>query len=119
MRFLGTYECGYAGCDEHHLIIADSLEDAEKFMTEGLYEYISQYEYIARRNYEEECDFEDDDDIEYEASDEEWYDSQDYHDFVEYCDWYLEAIPEEDIATMTETYGYGDEKASWEDIRKE
>ena len=116
MRFLGTYECGYAGCDEYHLILADSLSDAQFFMAEGLSEYVSDHEYLARRAYEEDRDVDDDATEEYEASDEEWYNSQDYEDFAtEYCNWYVEEIPENGKIDIEEKLGFS--KYDWEDIR--
>lgn len=47
MKFVGTYTCGYCGCDEYCFIEADTLKQAEEYMQNGLIDYAETWEYMA------------------------------------------------------------------------
>lgn len=49
--FIGTYSNGYCGCDEEIYIIADSEDQADRFMAEGEMNY--GYEAAFATDYEE------------------------------------------------------------------
>lgn len=52
--FIGTYSNGYCGCDEEVYIIADSEDQADRFMAEGEINY--GYEYAYTTDYEDDED---------------------------------------------------------------
>ena len=56
--FIGTYSNGYCGCDEEEYIIADSIEQAEKFMAANLVDYGWDYYFYCEEYDEEDEDFE-------------------------------------------------------------
>lgn len=52
--FIGTFSNGYCGCEETIPIIADTIEQAEKYMEDRLDIYGYDYEYVTE--FEEEED---------------------------------------------------------------
>lgn len=52
--FIGTFSNGYCGCDEIIPIIADTIEQAEKYMEDRVDIYGYDYEYVTE--FEEEED---------------------------------------------------------------
>jgi len=50
--FIGEYSNGYCGCDEIVLMIADTEEQAEAYMEEGLADY--GYEYVDGTDFEDD-----------------------------------------------------------------
>lgn len=75
--FLGTYSCGYGGCNEEHYIIADNEEQAALFMQEGIYDYAASYEWISQRDWEFDLQSED---IDFDGDD--FYESSEYENFM-------------------------------------
>ena len=54
--FVGTFSNGYCGCDEVILMIADTIEKAEKYMEDRVYIYGSNYKYMTEFEDDEEDD---------------------------------------------------------------
>lgn len=103
MRFIGTFYTGYCGTEEIVPLIADSLVDAEKYMSEGYADYMATWEHLAIDVWETSEEYE---------PDGEFYESEIYEDYYAEGSWEVHEATEDEL----EDYKNEDE---WIDIRKE
>ena len=106
-KYVGLYDCQvHMGCQEEICIIANSLEEAEKYIEDGYSSYMVSWEYTAmdtwRARIEEEQGEEPEDC-------EDFYESQECEDFWSDGYWTVREATEEDLKNYDEEY--------WIDIR--
>lgn len=90
MKFVGTYSCGYCGCDEYRYIEADTLEKAEEYMQDGLSDYAETWEHMVY----DELDLD-----EYEEDSEEVEAAYEY--YYEGCGFEVREATEDEIECET------------------
>lgn len=100
MKYVAKFDCGFAGAEDVHFLIADNDEQVQEYMMEGLPEYVSSYSYLAQGYWDDE-----------DKDEEDWYDSQEYEDFANDCYFDFWEVTEDDV----DNYGVTDN--DWVDIR--
>lgn len=89
MKYVGTYSCGYRGCDEILYLEAETDEQVNAYMRDGLADYIASYEYMISDDIE---DLDDDEDGEVD-----FYDTAEYEDFYANCSYDFHPATKDDI----------------------
>lgn len=110
MKFIGYYENGFVGCDEKVYLIANSLKDAEAYMSEGYFDFMADYDYLPLEEWYANLDTEDI--SEEEINIDKFYESDIYLDYIENGSYYVNEPTEGELKEAEE-----DNNIYWVDIR--
>lgn len=110
MKFIGYYENGFVGCDEKVYLIANSLKDAEAYMSEGYFDFMADYDYLPLEEWYANLDVEGI--SEEEINIDKFYESDIYLDYIENGSCYVHEPTEDELKEAEE-----DNNIYWVDIR--
>lgn len=94
-RYMATYHTGYCGTEHRHYIIADSENQVEEYMEDGLLEYAENWTHVAFG----------------------WgnsYTDEDFEDYCQNCYYEIKELSDEDFEDVCEEYGV--DESDFEDI---
>lgn len=110
MKFIGYYKNGFVGCDEKVYLIADSLSDAEAYISFGYFDFMASYDYLPMEEWYASLDTEGI--SEEEINIDEFYESDIYLDYIENGSYCVHKLTEDELKEVEK-----DDSVYWIDIR--